>query len=168
MTIVSDDDEDPTGEIMSFQGTRLAPEGRASSPHANPDSIPELVRTATDSFVELVAAHIRLTNLELVADLEARARLLVTQLVISLVAVLGYGLVMIALGLAAGALMDRWAAFLILGGIHLMAAGIAALAVSRRRRRAPQVDQALQSLGKSVTAVADAVLGPSGQARARN
>jgi hypothetical protein len=154
---------------MRFDGTRASvAAGRASSPHPDPDSIPELVRTATDSFVELVSAHIRLTNLELVADIEARTRLLVTQLVVSLVAIVGYGLLMVAVGLAADAFMSRWVAFLLLGGIHLGGAGIAALALSRRRRQAPQIDKAIQSLGKSVTAVTDAVLGPLGRADAGN
>jgi hypothetical protein len=153
---------------MRFEGNQATSrQGQASFPGQDPSSIPELFRNATDSLVELVAAHVRLTNLELVADLEDRTRLVVTQLVVSLVGVIGYGLAMVAVGLAAGAVMARWAAFLVLGGVHLAAAAIGALILSRRRRHALQVDRAVHSLGKSVTVVADAVLGSAGQDHAR-
>ena len=134
----------------------------------NPASIPNLVRNATDSLVELVAAHLRLANLELVADFEAKARQLVLQGIISLAAVVGYGLLMVALGLAAGAWMDRWAAFLILGGVHLAAAGIAAGIVSRNHQRSLQMERAIHSVGESMTVVADAVLGSPHRTHDRN
>lgn len=131
-------------------------------------SIPTLFREAVDSFVELVAAHIKLTNLELVADLETRTRQLGYQLAVCIAGLVGYGLLMVALALAVPPLMSLPLAFALLGALHLVAAGIAALVLSRRHQHSVQIERALHSVGESVAVVADAVLGPSEHPDARN
>ena len=132
------------------------------------EGLAALFRDATDNLVGLVAAHFKLANLELVADLQARARQLVLQVLFGLVAFVGYALLVTGIALAAQQLMSLSLAFILLGGFHLAAAGIGAVVVARRRTRAFRVEKALYSVGTSVTTVADAVLGAPGQAHVRN
>jgi hypothetical protein len=145
---------------------------RATHPQADPpqmkESIPALFRDVTDSLVELVASHIKLTNLELVADLDLRIRQLGYQLVVCVAGLLGYGLLMVGLVLAVPPLMGLALAFALLGALHLVAAGIALLVLSRRHQHPVQIDRALRSMGKSVTVVADAVLGAPDHPHASN
>ena len=44
-----------------------------TAPIRERESIPALVREAVDGLIELVGAHIKLTNLELIADLQTKA-----------------------------------------------------------------------------------------------
>jgi hypothetical protein len=129
----------------------------AAEPRA---SVPALIRDAADSFVELIAAHIKLTNLELVADLEARTRRLAYQLVICVAALVGYGLLMVGLAFAVAPVVGRPWAFSLLGALHLIAAGITAVVLARRHQPPSQIQEALESMGKSMTLVSDAVLAP--------
>jgi hypothetical protein len=132
------------------------------------ESLAMLIREAVDGLVDLVAAHIKLTNLELVADLQARGRELAHGVAICVAALLGYAFALIAVALALTVLMSPALAFALVGGVHLLGAGIAALVLSRRRRRSALLERELESLGKSVNAVADAVLAPINQSHARN
>jgi hypothetical protein len=142
-------------------------QARATADEA-PPSLPTLFRDAADSFVELIAAHIKLTNLELVADLEARTRHVAYQLAVCVIGLVGYVLLMVGLALVAAPLFGRALAFSLLGALHLAAAGISALVLSRRRQQSLQVERALHSVGKSMTVVADAVLGSPEQPHAGN
>jgi multidrug transporter EmrE-like cation transporter len=147
-------------------------DGKATSPRAETaearESIPVLFRDAVDSFVELVASHIKLTNLELVADLETRARQLGYRVAVFIVALLGYALLMVALALVVAPFLGLALAFAVLGGLHVAAAGIAGFILSRRHLHALQLERALHSMGKSMTVVADAVLGAPENSNARS
>ena len=127
-----------------------------------------LMRDATDGLVGLVAAHFKLANLDLVADLRALVRELVIQVLFGLVALVGYALLMIGVALAAQPLMSLPLAFVLLGAFHIAAAGIAAAVLASRRKRAFQIEKALDSVGDSVTRVADSILGAPGHTHVRN
>jgi len=132
------------------------------------DSVPGLVRNATDSFMALVAAHLKFANFELLADIESRTRRLAAQMALAVVAIVGYGLLMVGVALAAIPWLGRSVAFVILGALHITAAGIALVVLATRKRRALHLEHAMHAVGKSVTEVTDAVLGPSGQPHVRN
>jgi uncharacterized membrane protein YqjE len=119
--------------------------------------VPERVRDTADSFVALVAAHFRVANLELVADLRARTGRFVVQLAIGLVALIGYVLLMVGVAVAIVPWVGRPWAFVAVGAFHLAAALVAAIVIGLRRQRVPQVRQLLASIGQSVSSVADAV-----------
>jgi putative superfamily III holin-X len=121
------------------------------------NGIPERVRDTADSFVTLVAAHFKVANLELVADLRSRSSRLAVQLAIGLVALIGYVLLMVGVALTAVPWAGRALAFVLLGGVHLFVALVAGIVVGLKRRRVPQVGRVLASIEKSVSTVTEAV-----------
>lgn len=145
---------------------------RATLPRADAKevegSLPALLREAADSFLELATAHIKLSNLELVADLEARTRQIAYQLAVCAAGLVGYGLLMVALSLAIASFMRLDLAFALVGSLHLVAAGIAAWILSRRPPHALQIERVLKSVGTSITVVTDAVLASNGDSNAKN
>jgi hypothetical protein len=100
----------------------------------NKPSISFLVQETADGLVTLVAAHLRVANLELGADLDARATRLALEVGVTGVAVLGYLLLIAGVALVAGRWLGQPLALVILGAVHLAAAAIAAAIVGSRRR----------------------------------
>jgi hypothetical protein len=123
--------------------------------------IPSLVRETADSFVSLVAAHLKIANLELAADLHARTKQIGGLVAIGVVALVGYMLLMVGVALAASSWVGRPLAFVLLGALHVAVAAVAAVVVGMKRRQVPQVSQVIESVSQSVTSVADAVMTPS-------
>ncbi len=95
------------------------------------------------------------------AELEARTRQLVTQLLLCVT-----GLIVVRATddqgshFAVAPVVGRPWAFSLLGALHLIAAGITAVVLARRDQPPSQIQQALESMGKSMTVVSDAVLAP--------
>jgi hypothetical protein len=120
--------------------------------------IPFLVRETADGFVTLVAAHFKVANLELVADLHSRTSRLAVQLAIGVVALIGYVLVMVGVALTAVPWVERSQAFLLLGGVHFAAALVAGTVIGLKHRRVSRGGGVIDSMSRSVTSVADAVM----------
>ncbi len=117
-----------------------------------------LVRETADSFVTLVAAHFKVANLELVADLHSRTGRLAVQLAIGVVALVGYVLLMVGVALTAVEWVGRPQAFLLLGAVHLAAAAIAGVVIGLKRRRVSRGNGVIDSMSRSVASMADAVM----------
>jgi hypothetical protein len=115
------------------------------------------VRETADSCVALVAAHFKVANLELVAELRSRAGRLAVQLAIGLIALVGYVLLAVGAAFAAAPSIGHSLAFVLLGAAHLVAAAIAAAVIGLRQRRVPEAKPVIASIGRSVATVAEVV-----------
>jgi uncharacterized membrane protein YqjE len=123
--------------------------------------IPTVLRQTADGVISLAAAHLKLANLELVTDLEARTLRIGMMAAIGAIGLIGYLFLMVALGLTTLLPLSRSAQFALLGGVHVVAAAIAAAVVSQRRKRALRLGHMVDSVSRSVTAVTDAVMNSS-------
>jgi hypothetical protein len=134
------------------------------------DGIIALVKETADGFGHLIAEHVRLARLELVADAKAHGQKLAVIALIVPVLFIGYALACVGLAL----LLARWlgssGAFFAVGGGHVVLGGIAiAVAVSRLRRVNP-MSETVHEVSRSVdalTAVGASNGGPAPDASVR-
>jgi uncharacterized membrane protein YqjE len=118
------------------------------------EGIVALIRETVDGLRDLIADHIKLARLELVADAKSYGRSIAVLVVAGLVLAIGYvfGLIAAALGLA-----RIWGAPLAFGAVaalHLVAGGIAVVwAVGKMKRTRPMHDTVVEAKG-SINALA--------------
>jgi len=118
------------------------------------DGIIALVRETVDGIGHLVAEHIKLARLEVVAEARVAGRKLAQIALIVPIIFMGYALACIGLAL----LLARWLgssnAFFLVGGVHVVLGGLAVgLAVAKLRRTHP-LRETVQEVGRSVDAIA--------------
>jgi hypothetical protein len=109
----------------------------ASNSTAHEPRVGELVRDILDGLGALVASHFKLLRAELVADARAYGRRVVrVALAVSLLLV-GYTLACVASALALARIVGAPVAFLIMGAVNIVAAGIALRLVLMRSAGPP-------------------------------
>jgi hypothetical protein len=121
-----------------------------------PDGIIALARETADALGRLTVQHLRLARLEMRADMRAMGLQAGLIAVLAALAVVGYALAMAGLALVITSGWRSGLAFLVIGGGHVLAAGIGILiAVERLRRMRPmnatadEVNRSLAPLGLS-------------------
>lgn len=118
------------------------------------DSIVALFKETADSVGHLIGDHIKLTRLELHADLKTSFRRLLGLAIPLLFGMLGYAILCMGLAIALGRQMGLVSSLCLVGGVHLSgAAGAGAIAV-RRLRGLNLMTETAQEFNRSVTALA--------------
>jgi hypothetical protein len=114
------------------------------------DGIITLVKETADGFGHLIADHIKLARLELVADVKTYGRQVAIIAVIVPILFIGYGIV--CLGIAA--FLARWlgqaGALLAVGGAHVIIGAIAIAVAARRLQRAQPMHESGNEMTRSI------------------
>jgi Putative Actinobacterial Holin-X, holin superfamily III len=118
-----------------------------------------LLKDVVDGLGTLVAGHLKLARVELEASAKTYGRAVGLIALAGALLLLGYALACIAGALALAKIVGAPFAFLIVGGVHLLAAG-AALAVFLGRASAPPLGESLSELDHTV-----ALLTPGNRSR---
>jgi len=117
------------------------------------ESIIALVKETADGFGHLIAEHVKLARLELVADAKASGRKVAVIALIVPVLFIGYGLA--AVGLAV--LLSRWlgtaGAFFAVGGAHVVLGGVAIAIAANRLHRMQSLRESVHEVNRSVEAI---------------
>jgi hypothetical protein len=127
-------------------------------PNEDSDRIVSLLRETADGFGCLMAAHVKLARLELIADAKSLGRRLTLLAAVIPFALLGYSLV--CLGLAVG--LSRWlglaGALLLVGGMHVVGATSALFVALRRLRNTNLMTETTHATGQSASTLASRIL----------
>ncbi|HVZ86368.1 MAG TPA: phage holin family protein [Polyangia bacterium] len=106
-----------------------------SRPNDGEVGIVGLLRETAEGLGTLVADHIKLARLELVADVQGYSRGLATMLIAALVLMMGYAFAWFAAAVALGRLWGAPLAFLAIAAVHLVAGGIAVAWAAGKMKR---------------------------------
>jgi hypothetical protein len=117
------------------------------------DGIIGLVRETADGLGRLIADHIKLARLEIVADAKSYARETTVLLVGVVVALIGYGFAWVAAALGLSRLIGAPLAFAFVAVLHLVAGGIALAVASRRMKRKRLMQETASEVNRSVNAL---------------
>lgn len=118
------------------------------------DGIIGLVRETADGLGRLVADHIKLARLEIVADAKGYARETAVLLVGALILLVGYGFAWLAIALTLATWLGAPIAFGCVAALHLAAGGVALGAATRRMKRARLMGETASEVSRSVSALA--------------
>jgi hypothetical protein len=121
------------------------------------DGIIGLVRETADGLSQLIADHIKLARTEIAADARVYGRQSAVLAVAGFVLALGYALACVAASLALAPYLGTAIAFVCVGGLHILAGGIAVVVALRRMGRTRLLGESVAEMGRSVNAIAPAV-----------
>jgi hypothetical protein len=134
------------------------------------DGVIGLARETADALGRLTVQHLRLARLEIKADLRAMGLQAAIIAVLFVLGIVGYGLTMVGLAVFIGGGKAVGIPLLLIGSIHVAAAGIGILVALIRLRRmrlmnvtADQVNQSLVPLGMGTAAKASTDLTGGGR-----
>jgi hypothetical protein len=111
-----------------------------------------LVRDVVDDMGTLVAGHVRLARAELAADARGLGRRVAVVALGASLLLVGYALACVAAALALAHVFGAPLAFLAVGGVHIVGAGVA-LGVMVRRSTAGPLDESLSQLDRTVASL---------------
>jgi hypothetical protein len=136
-------------------------------PRANEgDGFIALVRETADGLGRLIADHIKLARVEMVADAKEASRRMALLAGAAAVIGLGYLFLWIAVALALRRPLGAPLAFVIVGGLHVTVGVIVLVALVRRLRRGRVLNQTVSEVGRTVTALRAQVTGPESDSAA--
>jgi len=124
------------------------------------DGFIALVRETADGLGRLIADHIKLARVEMVADAKEASRRMGLLAAAGTVIGVGHLFVWVAVALALRKAIGAPLAFLAVGGLHVVVGGIVLLMLVRRMRRARVLNQTVSEVGRTVTALRAQVTGP--------
>jgi hypothetical protein len=113
-----------------------------------------LLRETAEGLGTLVADHIKLARLELVADVQSYSRGLATMVIAALVLMMGYAFAWFAAGVALGRMWGAPVAFLAIAAVHLVAGGIAVAWAAGKMKRTRLMHGSAAEARTSMTALA--------------
>jgi Putative Actinobacterial Holin-X, holin superfamily III len=117
------------------------------------DGIIALVKETADGFGHLIAEHVNLARLELVADAKTSGRKVAVIALIVPVIFIGYALVCVGLAM----LLSRWLgasnAFFLVGGAHVVLGGAAIAVAVRRLSDVHPMRETVHEVNRSVEAL---------------
>src|SRR6185436_18944490 len=116
------------------------------------DGIMSLVRETIDGLGRLVADHVKLARLELVADVKAQGRRAAAVALAVPFILLGYALACVGLALALSRWLGGAGAFFAVGGAHLLGGIVAVALAAARLRRGHLLRETANEVSLSVTA----------------
>jgi hypothetical protein len=114
------------------------------------DGIVSLVKETAEGLGRLLADHIKLARVEIVADAKAYGRHAGLMVVAAVFLLLGYAFAWLAAALALGRLVGLPLAALIVGGAHLLAGLVALVVVRDRLRKTRVMDGTVAEVTRSV------------------
>jgi len=118
------------------------------------EGIVGLIRETVDGLRDLIADHIKLARVEMVADAKTYGRSITMLAVAGVVLAIGYIFGLLAAALALGRVWGAPLAFLAVAALHLIVGGVAmASSLSRMRRTHPMHDTVVEAKD-SLTALA--------------
>jgi hypothetical protein len=125
----------------------------------NSDSIIALIKETADGFGHLLADHIKLARLELVADVKSYGRQVA--LIALIVPILFIGYTILCLGFAAllAPLVGRAGSLLLVGGVHVVIGAAAIMLAVGRLRRAQPMSESVEEMSRSMETFAAARIG---------
>jgi hypothetical protein len=114
------------------------------------EGIIALVKETADGFGHLLAEHVKLARLELVADIKMHGREVgVIALIVPLLFI-GYALVCVGLGFFLSRWLGRSGAFFLVGGAQLALGAVAIAVAAGRLRRAKLLPESAHEVNRSV------------------
>jgi hypothetical protein len=114
------------------------------------EGIIELVKETADGFGHLLAEHVKLARLELVADIKTHARQVAVIALIVPLLFIGYALVCVGVAIFLSQWLGRSAAFFLVGGLQIVLGGLAIAIVAGRLRRAKLLNETASEVNRSV------------------
>jgi hypothetical protein len=123
------------------------------------DGLFELVRETADGLGRLIADHIKLARVEIVADARAYGRRVALLAVAAAFLVVGYLFAWIAAALGLALLIGEPLAFLAVAVAHLVGGAIGLGVVARKLRRARVMDGTVSEVERSISTLRDQVAG---------
>ena len=96
------------------------------------DGLVTLLKEAADDFGQLIAEHLKLTRVELLADIRAYGQRLAILAALIPFVLLGYALVCLGFSLVLSRWLDLGVALFLVGGVHFVGAVIASFAALRK------------------------------------
>jgi hypothetical protein len=130
------------------------------------DGLIALVKETADGLGRLIADHINLARLEIVADAKTYSRRVGLMTLAGVFVALGYLFAALALALALGRLMGSPLAFLAVGAVHLIGGILGVSTVLRRLKNTRILDETASEVGRTVATLATDVAGRSDGPRA--
>ena len=118
------------------------------------DGIIGLVRETVDGIGHLVAEHIKLARLELVAEAKVTGRRLALIALVVPIVFMGYALACIGLAVLLARSLGTSNAFFLVGGVHVILGGLAVAVAVARLRRTQTLRETVQEVGRSVDVIA--------------
>jgi hypothetical protein len=123
--------------------------------------IAERLRETAEDLMELVAAQVKLTRLELVGDARALGVRLVRVAIFLPVAVLGYGFAAAGGAYALGTQIGFGWSFALVGVVHAAVGGFGLARAARTFRQIKMLDRSREELERSLKSVAPALAEPA-------
>jgi hypothetical protein len=122
----------------------------------NGDGIIALIKETADGIGHLIADHIKLARLELVADVKANARHVAVVALIVPFAFLGYALACVGLAVVLSSWLGLAGALFLVGGVHLIGGAIAVGVALGNLRRINLMRDTANEVNRSVATLAAA------------
>jgi hypothetical protein len=117
---------------------------------ANGDSILALIKETADGFGHLLADHIKLARLELVADVKSYGRQVALIALIVPILFIGYAILCFGLAAALAPWLGRAGGLFLVGGAHIVIGAVAIAVVVRRLRRAQPMSESVEEMNRSM------------------
>lgn len=117
---------------------------------ANGDSILTLIKETADGFGHLLADHIKLARLELVADVKSYGRQVGLIALIVPILFIGYAILCVGLAVVLAPLLGHAGGFFLVGGAHVVIGAIAIMMAVRRLRRAQPMSDSVEEMSRSM------------------
>jgi hypothetical protein len=120
------------------------------------EGIIELVKETADGFGHLIAEHVKLARLELVADAKAHGRKVVGIALIVPVIFVGYALAAVGLAVLLSPSLGAAGAFFVVGGGHVVLGGLAVAIAANRLSHVQPLRETVHEVNRSVEAISAA------------
>jgi len=126
---------------------------------ASSDSILALIKETADGFGRLLADHIKLARLELVADVKSYGRQVALIALIVPVLFMGYAIVCLGVAALLAPLVGHAGGLLLVGGAHIVIGAVAIVMAVRRLQRAQPLAETVGEMSRSMETFAPARAG---------
>lgn len=123
------------------------------------DSILALIKETADGFGRLLADHIKLARLELVADVKSYGRQVTLIALIVPIIFIGYAIVCVGVAAALGPWLGLAGGLFLVGGAHILIGAIAIMVAVRRLRRAQPLSETVEEMTRSMETFSSARIG---------
>jgi len=123
------------------------------------DSILALIKETADGFGHLLADHIKLARLELVADVKSYGRQVALIALIVPVLFMGYAIVCLGLAALLAPLVGHAGGLFLVGGAHIVIGAVAIMVAVSRLRRAQPMAESVEEMSRSMETFAPARTG---------
>ncbi len=122
----------------------------------NGDSILTLIKETADGFGHLLADHIKLARLELVADVKSYGRQVGLIALIVPILFIGYAILCLGLATLLAPLVGHAGGLFLVGGAHIVLGAIAIMVAVGRLRRAQPMSESVEEMSRSMETFAPA------------